>query len=101
MCACGAFKLLHVQEGNHSRKAVGKKTCKRCQRSLDKTAFCTNLRASDGLYTQCRSCVSQKVGIAGNIIENNLLCTVRIFACDTGYAEHHAFGVKPVSNKFV
>ena len=37
------------------------KQCRRCKELLPRQNFCANARAADGLYTQCRACVSDKV----------------------------------------
>ena len=37
------------------------KRCSRCGRDRPASEFCRNKRSADGLYSQCRTCVSAKV----------------------------------------
>ena len=50
------------------------KRCTRCGIEKPANAFCRNKRSFDGLYSQCRACVSSKVLQASNHLSSMLFC---------------------------
>lgn len=44
----------------HAKQA---KRCTRCRMQKDVEQFCRNSRSFDGRYSQCRTCVANKVGL--------------------------------------
>jgi len=47
-------------EGGNNAASADLKRCRRCNKLLPRHTFCENARSADGLYTQCRVCVSEK-----------------------------------------
>eukprot|EP00884_Botryococcus_braunii_P016969 jgi/Botrbrau1/3956/Bobra.0365s0030.2 len=59
---CSATEERRRQEMRVFKKPLAgtTKTCKRCLEEKEIEAFCQNKRSSDGHYSQCRTCVSNK-----------------------------------------
>lgn len=63
VCSASEEKRRREAKNPPPRPTGVTKTCTRCKLVKAMGDFCQNKRSSDGLYSQCRSCVADKVGL--------------------------------------
>ena len=62
-CATAEERRRREQRGaQHAQHAKLAKKCTRCNEEKSVDQFCRNSRSFDGRYSQCRTCVADKVG---------------------------------------